>query len=437
MRISIFGLGYVGTVSAACLAQMGNIVIGVDIDPIKVKLVNIGKSPVIEKDLEPLISSNVKAGRLRATTDSNEAIQGTETSLICVGTPSAENGNIDLTYLKRVSREIGMSLAIKDSYYLVVIRSTVLPRTVEENIIPILERYSGKQAGKDFGVAFNPEFLREGTAVYDFFHPPKIVIGSMNADDAEKVAQLYKGIDAPLFQTNIKTAEMVKYVDNVFHALKVTFANEIGLICKSLNIDSHEVMNIFCQDTKLNLSPYYLKPGFAFGGSCLPKDLRALTYLARHRDLNLPVINAIIPSNQSHIQYALELIRKKGKKRIGFLGFAFKAETDDLRESPIVTLIEILLGQGFEIQIYDKNVNLARLTGANKRFIEEKIPHIAALMRDDINEVISFAEIIVIGNKCQEFTDILPRLQPHQHILDLVRIAKKFETKAKYEGICW
>ncbi len=437
MKLSIFGLGYVGAVSAACLAQSGHSVIGADPDTIKVDLINKGKSPVIEKDLESLISFNVKAGRLKAITDSEEAIQDTGISLICVGTPSHQNGSIDLTYVERVSCDIGKALAIKEPYHIVVARSTMLPGTLEARVIPLLEEYSGKKAGKDFGVAVNPEFLREATAVYDFFHPPKTVIGSMAFEDAEKVARLYKGINAPLIQTSIRTAEIVKYADNAFHALKTTFANEIGLVCKSLGIDSHEVMNIFCQDTKLNLSPYYLKPGFAFGGSCLPKDLRALNYLARHRDLNLTVLNSIIPSNQGHVQHALELIRSKEKKKVGFLGFAFKAGTDDLRESPVVTLIETLLGQGFQIQIYDKNVNLALLRGANKKFIEERIPHIAAMMRDDMNEVLSFAEILVIGNKSQEFIDIFPQLKTHQCVLDLVRITEEFETKATYEGICW
>lgn len=437
MKVSIFGLGYVGAVSSACLAKGGHTVIGVDPDTVKVDSINKGRTPIIEKDLESLITLNVEVGRLKAITDANRAVQETEISLICVGTPSHQNGNIDLSYIERVSCDIGKALANKQDYHIVVARSTMLPGTVEQTIIPILEKHSGMKAGKGFGVAVNPEFLREGTAVYDFFHPPKIVIGAMSPEDGEKVARLYRGIQAPLIQTSVRTAEMVKYADNAFHALKITFANEVGLICKSLEIDSHEVMNIFCQDTKLNLSPSYLKPGFAFGGSCLPKDLRALTYQVRHRDLDLAVLNALIPSNQAHIRHTLEVIRRKGKKRIGFLGFAFKAGTDDLRESPVVTLIETLLGQGFQIQIYDKNVNMALLRGANKKFIEERIPHVAALMQKNMTEVVSFAEILVIGNKSEEFVNILSEAREDQHILDLVRIAEEFETKATYEGICW
>lgn len=437
MKISVFGLGYVGAVSSACLAKCGHTVIGVDRDTVKINLINDGKTPIIEKDLESLIDQNVKAGRLKAVADPYYAVEKTEISLICVGTPSEKNGRIDLTYITRVSSEIGKALAAKDTHHIVVVRSTILPGTVQGTIIPLLETHSGKKVGRDFGIAYNPEFLREATAVNDFFNPPKTVIGSLNPEDGKKIYKLYVGIDAPLIQTNIKIAEIVKYADNAFHALKITFANEIGLLCKSLGIDSHAVMNIFCQDTKLNLSSNYLKPGFAFGGSCLPKDIRAVTYLGRHKDLELPILNAIIRSNQSHIQQALDLIKSKGKKKIGFLGFAFKDGTDDLRESPVVTLIETLFGQGYKIQIYDKNVSLACLRGANKRFIEERIPHIAALMRQEIDEVISFAEVLVVGNKNVEFINIFSQFNSNQHIVDLVRITENFDALDSYEGLCW
>jgi GDP-mannose 6-dehydrogenase len=424
MKVSIFGLGYVGSVTAACLAKNGHTVIGVDIDTVKVDLVNKGKSPVIEKNLDSLISTSINAGRFKAGTDTMRAVNDTEISLLCVGTPSLNNGNIDLIYIKRVVSDIGKALAQKDDYHIVVVRSTVLPGTTENIIIPRLEEISKKQVGKDFGVAINPEFLREASAVYDFFHPPKTVIGTMVPADGEKISRLYEGITAPLFVTNLRTAEMIKYADNAFHALKVTFAND-------------EVMNIFCHDTKLNLSPAYLKPAFAFGGSCLPKDLRALTYLGRHNDLSLPVLNAIIPSNQAHIDYALELIRARDSKKIGILGFAFKAGTDDLRESPVVTLIETLLGQGFELRIYDRNISLALLRGANKKFIEERIPHVAALIQDSIDDVISFAQTLVIGNKSEEFINVFTKIRADQYVLDLVRIGEELETKAAYEGICW
>jgi GDP-mannose 6-dehydrogenase len=437
MKLSIFGLGYVGAVSSACFAEIGHDIIGVDRDSIKVDLINEGKTPVIEKKLEQLIKLNVKEGRLRAITDPEIAVQETEISMICVGTPSNHNGSIDLSSVERVSCDIGSALLKKEKYHLVVARSTILPGTVQNTIIPILEKESGKKAGQEFGVIYNPEFIREASAVDDFFHPPKTVIGAINAKDGQKISQLYKNITAPLLITTIRIAEMIKYADNIYHALKITFANEIGLLCKSLGIDPHEVMNLFCQDTKLNLSSCYLKPGFAFGGSCLPKDLRAITHLARHQDLDLPVLNAIIPSNQSLIQHALNLIKSKEKKKIGFLGFAFKAGTDDLRESPVVTLIEILLGQGYEIKIYDKNVSLARLRGSNKKFIEERVPHIAALMNENIQKVISFSEILVVGNKSDEFDDILKQVKQNQYVIDLVRITEQYCHNDFYEGVCW
>lgn len=436
-KISIFGLGYVGAVSAACFANESHDVIGVDTNKTKVNIINNGRSPIIEKNLESMISKAVKSGRLRATNDSKDALLNSDISLICVGTPSNSNGSLDLKYVKRVAHEIGLILKGKNEYHIVVARSTMLPGTIENTIIPILEETARKKAGIDFGIAINPEFLRESTAVYDFYNPPKTVIGALKSKDADIIAELYKGIDAPLIKTSIKIAEMVKYVDNSFHALKITFGNEIGNICKALNIDSHAIMNIFCQDTKLNLSPYYFKPGFAFGGSCLPKDVRALIYKAKNLDVDIPVINAIFPSNNQQIKNALHRVIALGKKKIGVLGFAFKAGTDDLRESPIVELIEILLGKGFSIKIYDKNVTLAKLYGANKEFIEKRIPHIAELMVEDIDNILNHSEVVIIGNKSKEFVDILPKLKPEQYVIDLVRISKEIDTRANYDGLCW
>lgn len=437
MKVSVFGLGYVGAVTSACLAESGYEVLGVDRDKLKVDLINKGRTPIIEKDLERLISENVRSGRLKATTDPIEAIQKSEIALISVGTPSEKSGNINLRFIERVCMEIGSAIKSKDEYFIVVIRSTVLPGTVINKVIPTLEEHSGKKVGRDFGIAINPEFLRESTAVYDFYNPPKTVIGVLDEKDSRKISKLYKDIEAPLIITSIQSAEMIKYSDNVFHALKVTFANEIGKICKSIGIDSHDVMDIFCEDKKLNLSSYYLKPGFAFGGSCLPKDLRALNYLGRHKDLDLPLLNSIMPSNTAHIQHALQLIEEKEKYKIGILGFAFKAGTDDLRESPIVTLIETLLGKGFEIKIYDESVNLSFLTGANRKFIEDRIPHLAALMATDIDDILSFSELVVIGNKNERFREIISKIRPGQHILDLVRIQEETDTLNNYEGICW
>ena len=438
LRISIFGLGYVGSVSAGCLTALGHDVIGVDVNPIKVDMINAGKSPVIEAGLDALIAAGVKAGRLRADTRGGEAIAASDISLICVGTPSDNNGNLNLTFVERVCQEIGQALATKESYHVVVTRSTMLPGSTEEQVIPILESASGHQAGRDFGVSFNPEFLREGTAVHDFHHPPFTVIGQYDERGAKVIAELYADIDAPLLTVPLKVAEIVKYANNAFHALKVTFANEIGNICKRQGIDSHQVMDIFCMDENLNLSPYYLKPGFAFGGSCLPKDLRALLYYAHHLDLSLPVLESILPSNELQIKRGLELVKQAGKKKIGVLGFSFKAGTDDLRESPLVELIETLIGKGYQVKVYDRNVSLARLHGANRAYIEREIPHIATLMCDSMEEVIAESEVIIIGNKAPEFHQALQRVRQDQIVIDLVRILKDIDQlDAQYEGICW
>jgi len=442
VKISVFGLGYVGSVSAGCLTALGHEVIGVDINPTKVDMINAGQSPVIEAELDDLIAQGVKKGHLRATTQAAEAIATSDVSLICVGTPSDNNGNLNLTYVERVSQEIGNALATKNDYHVIIIRSTMLPGSTEESVIPVLEKASGRRADQDFGVCFNPEFLREGTAVHDFHHPPFTLIGQYNREHNDRGAQiaarLYTDIKAPLMIVPLQVAEMVKYVNNAFHALKVTFANEIGNICKQHSIDSHQVMDIFCMDEKLNLSSYYLKPGFAFGGSCLPKDLRALLYHSHHLDLHLPVLEAILPSNELQIKRGFDLIKQTGKKKIGILGFSFKAGTDDLRESPIVELIETLIGKGYQIQIYDKNVSLARLHGANRAYIEREIPHVATLMCASIDQVLAESEVIVIGNKAPEFSQVIPKLRPDQIVLDLVRILKNTQSlDTQYEGICW
>lgn len=436
MKISVFGLGYVGAVISACFAKDGHKIIGVDTDTTKVDLINRGQSPIIENGLDEMISDGVKAGLIQATIDHEFAVLETDISMLCVGTPSKANGDLDLTFIARVCESIGKILKNKTHYHLVVVRSTMLPGSVNGTVIPALEKASGKRAGVDFGVAINPEFLRESSAIHDFYNPPKTVIGAMNKKDGEVIAGLYKGLPGPTIQTRIEVAEMVKYVDNVFHALKITFANEIGSICKQLNVDSHEVMEIFCHDKKLNLSPAYLKPGFAFGGSCLPKDLRALNRLAKSKDVSVPVLGAIGESNETQIKNAVELIREKGKKRIGILGFAFKAGTDDLRESPIVTLTEILLGKGYDLKLYDSHVSLARLIGANRRYIEQHIPHISRLMVESISEILEHAEIIIIGNQNEEFFNALSKLNARQAVIDLTPNSKKVNTAASYERLC-
>lgn len=436
MKISIFGLGYVGCVSAACFAKEGHEVLGVDVNLTKVEIVNGGKSPIVEAGMSELIKSMVAEQRLRATTDTQEAIDNSELSLVCVGTPSNNNGSLDLTYVERVCQEIGAALKQKDSRHTVVIRSTMLPGTIEGVVVPALESRSGKTAGTDFGVCINPEFLREGTSLKDFYAPPFTLIGADDEVTAEAVRGLYSGIDAPVFVTPVKTAEMVKYVCNCFHALKISFANEVGNICKQLGIDSHQVMDVFCQDTKLNLSPYYLKPGFAFGGSCLPKDLRAMNYKARQLDVEVPVLASLLPSNRLQIERAVDLVLANGKKRIGVLGFSFKAGTDDLRESPMVALIETLIGKGLQLAIYDRDVSLARLFGANKEFIESGIPHISQLMRGSVAEVLESADVIIIGNKAEEFRQIESELRADQVVIDLVRLFDKTSDET-YQGICW
>ena len=437
MKISIFGLGYVGAVSAGCLASDGHEVVGVDPNQTKVDLINKGVTPIIEKDIGEMVAKTVAEGRLRATRDVREAVMASEISLICVGTPSQLNGNLDLSYVRRVCEEIGAALKEKPDFHVVVARSTMLPGSMRNVVIPTLEAYSGKQAGVDFGVCNNPEFLREGTAVYDYYNPPKTVIGETDARAGDVLVRLYEKMDAPLIRTDVETAEMVKYTDNNWHALKVAFANEIGNLCKALGIDGHKVMEIFCQDTKLNLSPYYMKPGFAFGGSCLPKDVRALTYKGRSLDLDLPVLNAIMPSNQRQVEKGIDMVMSHGKRKVGFLGFAFKAGTDDLRESPIVDVIETLIGKGYELRLYDKNVNLAALTGANKDYILNHIPHISRLMVERMEEVLDFADVIVIGNGAPEFKAVFEHLKPGQVVVDFVRISPSKSEPGRYDGICW
>jgi GDP-mannose 6-dehydrogenase len=436
MKISIFGLGYVGCVSAACFAKEGHDVIGVDINATKVEIVNQGECPIVESGMSELIKEMANSQRLRATTNTQEAIDGSDLSLVCVGTPSNANGSLDLSYVERVCQEIGSALRSRADRHTLVIRSTMLPGTVESVVVPALEAYSEKRAGQDFGVCINPEFLREGTSLKDFYAPPFTLIGADDEQTANVVRQLYATINAQVLVTPVKTAEMVKYVCNCFHALKISFANEVGNICKSLGIDSHEVMEVFCQDTKLNLSAYYLKPGFAFGGSCLPKDLRAINYKAKQLDVEVPLLSSLLQSNRLQIERAVEMVLRTGKKRIGVLGFSFKAGTDDLRESPMVSLIETLIGKGFQLAVYDRDVSLARLFGANKEFIERGIPHISQLMRSSLDDVLETSDLLIVGNKAEEFREIESKLRADQIVIDLVRLFEKTSDDA-YQGICW
>jgi GDP-mannose 6-dehydrogenase len=437
MKISVLGLGYVGAVSAACLADRGHSVLGVDPNRTKVDLINAGKAPVVEAELAELTRRGVELGRLRAGVDPETAVRDTAVTFICVATPSRSNGSLDFRYLEKVCAEIGAALARKLDFHVVVVRSTVLPGTLRDLVIPILERESGKRAGIDFGVCNNPEFLRESTAVHDFHHPPKTVIGSTDAYSGDLVQSLYEGLPGPVIRCPIEVGEMVKYADNAWHAAKVVFANEIGKICKRLGVDSHAVMEIFCQDTKLNLSPYYMTPGFAFGGSCLPKDLRALAYKARSCDVSTPLLHSLLESNREQIEHGISLILASGRKSVGILGFSFKAGTDDLRESPLVEVIERLIGKGYDLRLYDRNVNLAKLTGANRDYILKVIPHIERLMVGTMREAVEHAEVVVIGNRAPEFGEISTLLRPDQLVIDFVRVRQIEQTHAHYDGICW
>lgn len=438
MQISLFGLGYVGAVSAACLARFGHTVVGVDLNAVKISMVNDGQSPVVEPDVADVLAREVECGRLRATTAAAEAVAATDISFVCVGTPSQPNGNIELDHVVRVCEQIGEAIRNKSTKHVVVIRSTVLPGSTEEVLRPALERSSGKSAGRGFGLCVNPEFLREGSSLRDFYDPPFTVIGTDDVEAGQRVASLYADIEAPLHIVPFRAAEMVKYASNAFHGLKVAFANEMGNIAKALGIDSHVVMDIFCQDTKLNISPYYLKPGFAFGGSCLPKDLRAIIYRGRQLDISTPVLEATLESNRLQVERGIRMAMAPGNRRIGVLGMSFKAGTDDLRESPIVQLIETLIGKGMELSIYDADVSRSRLLGANREYIEREIPHIWELVKPTVQAVVDASETIVIGNPSKEFSALNGSLGGGKVVVDLVRVfGAHVPTGMNYSGIAW
>ena len=439
MKVSVFGLGYVGTVSAGCLAKNGHEVVGVDTSSEKVEHVNAGESPILEDGIGELISSMVAEGRLSATSDAADAVARTDLSIVCVGTPGAPTGKLDLSYLTSVSRDIGAALRNKSTPHTVVVRSTVLPGTVESQVVPTLEEASGRKLGDGYRVFYNPEFLREGTSIADFFAPPMTLVGVLESEDPDTVRDLYRDIDAPFHIAPVRVAEMLKYSANAFHALKISFANEIGRVSKRLGADSHAVMDLLCRDTKLNISRAYLRPGFAFGGSCLPKDLRALTYGAKELDVAAPVLGSIVQSNDLHGESAVQLIRETGHRKIGLLGLSFKAGTDDLRESPRVTLAERLIGKGYELQVYDPLVNLERLVGANKAYILREIPHISRLMAPSVRALLDSAEVVVIGNTSEEFKLLENHsFAPGQVVIDLVGMLKgKAPATLEYHGLCW
>jgi GDP-mannose 6-dehydrogenase len=434
MDISIFGLGYVGCVSLGCLAQNGHNVIGIDVVKNKVDLINKGKPTIVERDIGRIISDQHSKGRIKATTDSKAAILFSDISIICVGTPSTNEGHLNLEYVYKVAEEIGNSLKEKAKFHIVVIRSTVFPGT-NEKVGFIIENTSGKKRNKDFAVVSNPEFLREGSAVQDYYNPPVTVIGSDNNKALDIMAQIYRELNGPVKKVHIKEAEIIKYVSNSFHALKITFANEIGNICKKLEIDSHKVMELFVMDKQLNISPYYLKPGYAYGGSCLPKDLKGLKTIAHDNYLTTPVLSAIEDSNSYQKQIAYEMIVETGMRKIAIIGLSFKQGTDDLRYSPAVELVEMLLGKGFEIAIYDKNVNYTNLSGTNKDYIDSHIPHLSKLISGDYNKVIESSEVIVITQKDESISEELFKTD-NKHIIDLVNMRPSVVID-NYKGICW
>jgi GDP-mannose 6-dehydrogenase len=437
-KISIFGLGYVGAVSLACLARDGHEITGVDIDDSKLELLRNGQAPIVESGIQELTRQVMSHAAVRVTNSVREAILSSDVSFVCVGTPARGNGNQDLGAIARIAEQIGAVLPEKASRHVIVIRSTVKPGTIDEVIKPALERTSAMKAGRDFSLCFQPEFLREGTSISDYDNPPMTIIGADDEFAVETLRSVFGHLPCEFVRTSVRTAEMVKYACNAFHALKVTFANEIGRVSQAVGVDPHEVMRLVCLDRQLNISPAYLKPGFAFGGSCLPKDLKALLYLAKSCDVDLPMMAHILPSNAAHIEHAIERVLTEGKRSIGMIGLSFKAGTDDLRESPLVVMAERFIGKGLQLRIYDPSVNIARLIGANRRYIEETIPHIASLMTNDLDSLVTDAEILIVGMKSDEVRQALQlNTRTDQLLLDIVGLPDKGAHHARYEGVCW
>ncbi len=438
MKISIFGLGYVGAVSLACLARDGHHVVGVDVDPVKLDLIRSGKTPVVEEGMVELMQRVVAEGRVSVTTDAAEALANSELSLICVGTPSAPNGSQDQSAMLRLAHDLGRCMRGKSSHHVFVFRSTLVPGTVEDVLRPIMESESGKRAGVDFSVCFQPEFLREGSSIRDYDKPPFTIVGADDDAAVEAIRLLFGHLPCEFHRTSVRAAEMVKYCCNNFHALKITFANEMARVCSALKVDPFEVMDLVCQDRQLNISPAYLKPGFAFGGSCLPKDLRATTYLAKQHDVEVPLLASIMASNRQHVDVAIAKVLATESRRVGMIGLSFKTGTDDLRESPLVLLAEQLIGKGVALQIYDPEVQLSRLLGANRRFIDTRVPHIGELMRSDIAQVVAQSDVIVLGlARPDVVAAVVEHARDHHTVLDLVGVPKAKVGRGRWEGLCW
>ncbi|GJL54351.1 MAG: GDP-mannose 6-dehydrogenase [Nitrospirales bacterium] len=438
MNVSIFGLGYVGAVSLGCLARDGHVVVGVDLDQTKLELIRQGATPIIEEGMETLMRDAATGGRVDVTDDAMDGVQRSDVSFVCVGTPARSNGSQDLTAIRRLSEQVGKAMKVKTGYHVFVIRSTVFPGTVEDSIVPIIEEHSGKKNGQDFDVCFQPEFLREGSSIKDYDNPPLTVVGTDSVRAENVLRDLFGHLPCEFIVTSIRTAEMVKYACNIFHALKATFANEIGRLSQAMLVDSHAVMDMVCRDTRLNISPAYLRPGFAFGGSCLPKDLKAMLYVAKNKDVSVPMLANVLTSNTVHIDHAIETVLSAGKKSIGLIGLSFKSGTDDLRESPLVVMAERFIGKGLDLQIYDPEVNVARLMGANRRFIEETIPHIASLMTKSCESLVEKADVLIVGLNDAAIMEVLvQQSRDDQIILDLVNIPQKDRLRGNYQGVCW
>lgn len=436
MHVSIFGIGYVGAVSAACLSRDGHRVVAADVNSDKVDSINAGQSPVVEPGLQQLIQDGVSRGALSATLDTERAVRESDLSFVCVGTPSAPNGSLDVSYLLNVTEQIGDAVRRKNAHHSVVYRSTMLPGTMDGVLIPRLEAAAGKTAGEGFGIGYYPEFLRESSAIRDYDDPGTVVFGKRDERTFERLMEIHRRFPGQPIVVDLRAAEAIKYANNAWHALKISFANEIGNICKAADIDGHTVMSVLCADTRLNISPVYLRPGFAFGGSCLPKDLRALRYKARQLEVPTPVLDAMLTANEIQIGRAFQMVAASGLRRVGMIGLSFKSGTDDLRESPFVELCEMLHGRGYEIRIYDPNIQIGKLTGANYQYVRSRLPHLASLLTTQIDDVIDHAEVLVLGN-AEVARQVLKRTEDDKYIVDLVRVEQGIRSDERYQGLCW
>jgi GDP-mannose 6-dehydrogenase len=437
MNVVVVGLGYVGAVTAACLAKLGHNVVGVDVDPHKLDLLERGVSPIVEPGLDDLVTSGRESNGLRVSSDLSASARDADIVLVSVGTPARSDGTVDLGYVERVTEELGTAIADRASFLAIVYRSTVPPGTVGGRLRPILERVSGRRAGDDFGVGMVPEFLREGTGVDDFFAPPFTVAGVGDDRTLERVTQTFAPVGQPIHALSIEAAESLKYACNAYHAVKITFANEIGRLLSAVDVDSRDVMRVFCEDRHLNISPAYLRPGFSFGGSCLPKDLRALMHIARVADVDVPMLNGVMRSNESHLRSATRHILDSGERIVALLGLSFKPQTDDLRESPYVELAELLVGKGLDVRIFDPIIQPTRLFGSNRQYVENHLPHLQRMLSSTPEDAIRGAGIAVVATSDEEVVNAVLAAEPRL-VLDLHgSVSPDLEALPGYTGIAW